>query len=258
LLCLLVIRVLNISLPMHRNARRIYLIGGMSLYAAMLSIYWSVQYIPSGLVSVIFGLAPIITSIIASWWLDEGKLTFTKLAGIFLGICGLALVFRSGLQFSEHSIYGIVGVLFAVCIHSVSSVWMKKVGQGMSSAAITTGELIVAVPLYVLTWWIFDGNVPDNIPVRTSLAILYLGSVGSVLGFILYFYVLKHVQVATVTLIMLVTPVLALLLGSLVDHEPVQLLVWVGAGLILTGLLIHQVPVAVVFANLLKNKANSS
>jgi len=255
-LCLILIRMFKIHLPVHRNARRIYVIGGLSLYSAMLSIYWSVQFIPSGLVSVLFGLSPIITSVLASWWLNESKLTFLKIAGIFLGISGLALVFKSGLQLNENSVYGVLGVLFAVSIHSVSSVWLKSVGQGLSAAAITTGELIVAVPLYILTWWIFDGNLPDDVPMRTGLAIFYLGSIGSVLGFMLYFYVLKKLQVATVTLIMLVTPVLALLLGNWIDHEPIHHLVWVGTGLILTGMLLHQIPGKRIFSKPLKNKDN--
>lgn len=257
LLCLLLVRIFKIHLPVHRNARRIYVIGGLSLYSAMLAVYWSVQFIPSGLVSVIFGLSPIITSVLASWWLKESKLTFLKIAGIFLGISGLALVFRSGLQLNENSIYGVLGVLFAVFVHSISSVWMKSVSQGLSAVAITTGELLVAVPLYILTWWIFDGNIPAEVPVRTSLAILYLGSVGSVLGFVLYFYILKQLQVATVTLIMLVTPVLALLLGNLIDHEPIYNLVWIGTAMILTGMLLHQAPGGRILSKLLNYKDNS-
>ena len=241
-LCLLLLKILKIRLPMQPNSRRVYLFGGLSLYSAMLAVYWSVQYIPSGLVSVIFGLSPILTSVLASWWLQEGRLTIAKMLGIALGISGLILVFRSGLQISQQSIYGIIGVFFAVCVHSVSSVWIKSVGQGMSAATITTGELLVAVPLFIVTWWFFDGSLPETMPVRAGLAILYLGTIGSVIGFMLYFYVLKNMQVATVTLIMLVTPVMALFLGHWVDHEPIHNIVWVGTGLILSGMLLHQAP----------------
>ena len=168
--------------------------------------------------------------------------SIAKMLGIALGISGLILVFRSGLQISQQSIYGIIGVFFAVCVHSVSSVWIKSVGQGMSAATITTGELLVAVPLFIVTWWFFDGSLPETMPVRAGLAILYLGTIGSVIGFMLYFYVLKNMQVATVTLIMLVTPVMALFLGHWVDHEPIHNIVWVGTGLILSGMLLHQAP----------------
>jgi len=242
LLCLLILKILKIRLPMQPNARRVYLFGGLSLYSAMLTVYWSIQYIPSGLVSVIFGLSPILTSVLASWWLQESRLTIVKVIGIALGISGLALVFQSGLHVSQQSIYGIIGVLFAVCVHSVSSVWIKSVGQGMSAAIITTGELLVAVPLFIITWWVFDGSMPKEMPVRAGLAILYLGTIGSVIGFMLYFYILKKMQVATVTLIMLVTPVAALFLGHWIDHEPIHNIVWIGTGLILSGMLLHQTP----------------
>ncbi len=255
LVCLLLLKILKIRLPMQPNARRVYLFGGLSLYSAMLAIYWSIQYIPSGLVSVIFGLSPILTSVLASWWLQESRLTIVKIIGIALGISGLVLVFHSGLQISQQSIYGIIGVFFAVCVHSVSSVWIKSVGQGISAATITTGELLVAVPLFIITWWFFDGSLPEEIPVRTGLAILYLGTIGSVIGFMLYFYILKKMQVATVTLIMLITPVVALFLGHWIDHEPIHNLVWFGTGLILSGMLLHQLPVKFLTRKMLKKQA---
>ena len=44
----------------------------------------------------------------------------------------------------------------------------------------------------------------------------------------------------TVALVTLITPVLALLLGHALNAEPVELSIWVGAGLISAGLIIHQ------------------
>jgi drug/metabolite transporter (DMT)-like permease len=64
--------------------------------------------------------------------------------------------------------------------------------------------------------------------------------VGSVLGFSLYFYVLKHVEANVASLITLVSPVFALILGQIVNGEPITATVWAGAALVLGGLAIHQ------------------
>jgi drug/metabolite transporter (DMT)-like permease len=77
-------------------------------------------------------------------------------------------------------------------------------------------------------------------PVRAEAAIVYLGVFGSVLGFALYYYIVKHVEAGKVALITLVTPVLALLLGSFVNGEVVPGRVWLGAGCICLGLGLHQ------------------
>ncbi|HIA09196.1 MAG TPA: EamA family transporter, partial [Chromatiaceae bacterium] len=52
-------RLLRVDFPWDRASRRVYLVGGVPLYLAMTSVYWSAQYIPSGWISVIFGLSPI-------------------------------------------------------------------------------------------------------------------------------------------------------------------------------------------------------
>ena len=59
---------------------------------------------------------------------------------------------------------------------------------------------------------------------------------GDDLGFALYFFVLKRIDVTRVALIALITPVTALLLGHFLNDEPVNAQTWVGAGLIILGL----------------------
>jgi drug/metabolite transporter (DMT)-like permease len=82
--------------------------------------------------------------------------------------------------------------------------------------------------------------LPAELPLRTLGAIAYLALFGSVLGFMLYYYLLRHVEAGKTALITLVTPVLALLLGALLNAEPLDWQVWLGTLLILTGLACHQ------------------
>ncbi len=81
-----------------------------------------------------------------------------------------------------------------------------------------------------------DGDIPEVIVTRAGISILYLAFFGSVIGFALFFYILKHVSAMRVSLITLVTPVTALLLGKYLNDEPLGLQITAGAILILTGL----------------------
>jgi drug/metabolite transporter (DMT)-like permease len=71
--------------------------------------------------------------------------------------------------------------------------------------------------LFGLVWWFTDGQLPAMVPPRSGAAIVYLGVFGSVIGFALYYYVIKHLEASKVALITLVTPVIALLLGNLAE-----------------------------------------
>ncbi len=240
LLSLVLAGILRIRLPLHRKAWQTYLVGGISVFLAMSLTYWSSQYISSGLISVLFGLSPLITGVAAAYWLEEQSLTPTKLAGMLLGLGGLALVFHESLELGGHALAGISALLGAVLAQSIGLVWIKRIGDNSSPVALNLGGLLVALPLFFLVWLWRDGHWPTALPERAGAAILYLALFGSVIGFVAYFYMIRHMQAGSVALITLITPVLALLLGHRLDGEAVSNLVWLGTGGIMAGLSLHQ------------------
>lgn len=239
-LCALLLLALRQPIAWHDAARRTYLFAGIALYSAMLSVYWAAQYIPSGLVSVVYGLTPIVTSIFAALWLGERIFQAHKLVGVGFGIVGLVIIFHPSGELDRNMVLGVMGVLMSVIIHSASMVWVKRLGAQVSPVAITGGALWVALPLYLGTWLALDGHLPDEIPDRTVNAIVYLGVMGSVVGFVLFYYALKHVSAGGMALLTLVTPVLALAMGHLLNGEVLATQTLYGAGIILTGLALHQ------------------
>lgn len=240
-LAALIVTAWRVGFPLHRKARQTYLAGGLGLFGAMSFTYWGSQFITSGLVSVLFGLAPLMTSLMAAAWLGERALAPAKVAGMLLGLGGLVIVFQaeSGLG-APRALAGMAALLLAVCIYSASLVWIKRIGDDSPPLAITTGTLAVSMPLFLLVWALADGGLPQVVPARAGAAIVYLGVFGSVLGFALYYYIIKHMDTGRVALITLVTPVLALLLGILLNGEVVPLRVWLGASLIVLGLSVYQ------------------
>jgi len=240
-LALVLMALWRVGLPLHRRARLSYVAGGLGTFGAMICTYWGAQYIHSGLVSVLFGLTPLITGVLAVFWLDEPALRPARLVGVLLGLAGLAVIFATGGEMSGgHAVAGIAALVLGVFIYSASLVWIKRIGDDSPPLATTAGTLLVSVPLFVLAWLSVDGTVPATLSPRAGAAIVYLGVFGSVLGFALYYYVIKHLDASEVALITLVTPVLALLLGRAANGEAVGLRVWAGAGLISLGLAIHQ------------------
>jgi drug/metabolite transporter (DMT)-like permease len=240
-LAALLLAVWRIGLPLHPRARRSYLAGGLGLFGAMTLTYWGAGHVHSGLVSVLFGLSPLATALLAALWLGESAPTAPRLAGMALGIAGLATIFAQGEGVGDaQAPLGLAALVLAVLIYSASLVWIKRIGDDSPPLATTTGTLAVALPLFGLLWWFVEGGLPATLPPRAGAAIVYLGVFGSVLGFALYYYVIRHLDTGRVALITLVTPVLALLLGQTLNGEAVGARVWLGTALIAGGLLLHQ------------------
>lgn len=240
LLCAALLAVLRIRIPLHRRALHSYVASGTSMWATMALAYWSSQYVSSGMISVVFGLSPLITSVGAMLWLKEESMTATKLVGMLLGLAGLMLVFRGGLNLGEGAGLGMFALFVAVVCQAFGLVWIKRVGDDSPPLATTFGALAVALPLFFAAWWLADGRLPEALPDRAMGAIIYLGVVGSVLGFMLYYYMIKHMDTGRIALITLITPVLALLLGHGLNDEAVLPQVWFGTAFILLGLGLHR------------------
>jgi len=240
LLCAALLAAFRVRVPLHRKALQAYVAGGLSMFAAMALTYWSSQFVSSGMIAVLYGLSPLITSLGAMLWLKEEALTPSKLAGMAMGVLGLFLVFRGGLGMGTGSAAGLFALFLAVVAQSLGLVWLKRINDDSPPLAMTLGILVVALPLFFAAWWLVDGHVPVAMPERAVAATLYLGTFGSVLGFALYYYLIKHMEAGRIALITLITPVLALLLGHGLNNEAVLPQVWLGTASIVLGLCLHR------------------
>jgi len=236
----LLLLLLRQRLPSDRKSLLAYAGAAIHIYGSMLAVYWGAQFIPSGWVAVIFGLTPMMTALMAAFWLAERGALLPRLTAYGLGIGGLLLMIESAAEIGPQSLKGIVGVLLSAFLQASSSIWVKRVHAPLPSLQLLGGGLALAVPAYLATWWVADGQWPQQVPSASLISIAYLGAVATTVGFACYFYVLKHLAATRVALITLATPLTALALGHLANREPISIQVFAGAGLILFALFIHE------------------
>ncbi len=241
LVCALLLGVTRAALPITPHARRVYWVSGSNLAVSMLLTYWGALHIPSGLISVIYGLSPLVTGVFATIWLERQALTARRLSGLGLGLAGLWAIFGQPWPNDAAARWGTLAVVAGMGVQALGLVWIKRLRAQMSALAMTAGALTVALPLFALAWLLAEGaRVPADIPLKAVAAIVYLGVFGSVIGFTLYYYVIRHLDAGRVALIMLVTPVAALLLGQTLNHESIPAKGWLGIALIGAGLLLYE------------------
>lgn len=252
LFAILVTLVFRLDIPWHKRAIKTYMFSGFGIAISMMIVYWASQFVPSGWISLIFGLSPIVTGMLVFFIHGENDFSKGKLLGLVLGLIGLALIFSTGFKFGNNAVYGIFAVLLSTVIYSFTAIKIKQHNEGIPALTITAAGLLFAVPLYGLSWYLIDGTVPEVVEPRAGLSIIYLALFGSVIGFALFFYILKHVSASRVSLITLVTPVTALFLGKYLNNEPLTLETLAGAMMILCGLASYE------FGNVLKQVRGGS
>ncbi|MBF0195504.1 MAG: DMT family transporter [Magnetococcales bacterium] len=240
IICLVAYGITQNSIPLHKKAIFTYIAGGIGLFGAMTTTYWAAQFIPSGWISVIFGLSTIVTGIMAYFWLNE-PFGLERWVGLVFGIFGLGIIFIQGtLSNSQQTVWGIVAMLFATLIYNASSVAVKKFGSTVPPLATTTGSLLVSVPCFFMSWFISDGQIPQLLTIKVASSIIYLAIMGSVVGFALYYYILQKMDASKAMLTTLLAPVVALFLGTTLNGEIVNIRIVIGTGMILMGLSVYQ------------------
>ena len=242
LFSLVVLGLTTTKLPLDAAAIRLYVFNGLSIFFGMSLFYLAAQQIPSGWIAVLFGLSPLLTGLFSAMVEPETKLTPIRLCGIGLGFSGLYLVFSAGLNIAEASLLGVVFSLTGTVISSATSVVTRQLVKPLtiSGMQITTGSLIVTMPFFALSAWLSAPGLTATLSTQALWSTVYLGLVGTGIGFTLYYFLLKHVSANRVSLIALVTPICALMLGSWLNDEPLVGKVWLGAGLVCVGLLIYE------------------
>jgi drug/metabolite transporter (DMT)-like permease len=240
LLALTLVLIKYKKLPMNRDARKVYFASAVAIFGGMMPVYWGAQYIPSGLISVVFGLSPIVTGYLAWRFLHEQSFNVLKILGSLAGLTGLIIIFYKGVASNNDYLYGVASIMLAVVLHSASAVWIKGLKTDVPALALVAGGLLFSMPLFITVYLIFAPPLPEQIPLKAIWSIVYLGVVGSVVGFVSYYYLLRHLQASSVALITLVTPVVALWIGHMVNNENISLSIYLGTTFVLFGLALHQ------------------
>ena len=240
--CGLIMFAKRTYLPFDRASRNLYIVSGLSIFGAMSLIYWGAQSIPSGWIAVIYGLSPLFTGLFSLFIEPERQLTPARIFGILLGFFGLYLVFKAGLSINENTIKGVIILVISVIISSSSAVLARQLASkiDLSGMQITMGGLIVAIPFFLISALIFDPITDISYSSKAIASILYLGIIGTGIGFSLYYFLLKNTSASNVSMITLITPITALFIGSWLNNEPVITDIWIGAGCVCLGLLLYQ------------------
>ena len=234
-----VLKLLGLNLPWHRRAFKSYLTAVIGIFGAMGVTYIAAQWIPSGLISVLFGFTTIMTGVLSHFLFPDSRMSVKQWLACGLGIMGLAVVFSDNLVVTGQGLTGVLLALLAVFFFSSSNVLMKRNGAGLHPLQQTVGALWCSLPFYAVAWLLSGTQVSwSEVSLLSAFSVVYLAVFGSLVGFMAYFHLIAHLPPAYVAIITLITPVIALFLGSQLYNEPVTAEMLTGAGIILLSLVL--------------------
>lgn len=201
-------------------------------------VFWAEQYITSGLAALLQAMLPAFGLILAHIHVPAERMTWVKIAGVLLGVCGVGVVFSNQLAISGRlALAGCVAMVLSAFFAAYSNILVKTRGKNLNPAVLAAFQMFFGLIPLLLYGIALEGN-----PLRlrwtaiSVFSLLYLAVVGSVTAFLLYYWLIKNMDVTKTMLISLVTPVVAVILGMIVLDEQLSWRTLVGGAMIIAGI----------------------
>ncbi|MFZ1006290.1 MAG: EamA family transporter [Candidatus Sulfotelmatobacter sp.] len=189
------------------------------------TLHWAEQYVGSGLAALLIATEPMFILVLA-WMMGQQKISLLSALGLGLGVVGVAMLTGVELTVKGSSLWGLMAVLVGSLSWSfgvVISPRLKLPADALGRTALPTicgaAMLLIAAGItgeFQQTHW-------SSITLRSVFGLGYLITFGSVVAFTSYTWLLQRVPPALVATHTYANPIVAVILGWLLAHEPLSL-----------------------------------
>ena len=199
---------------------------------------WSVKFIPSGMAAVIGAISPIWIAIFSLLMFRESKINLMTTLGLLLGFSGILVVFSDHLR-AELSTAFITGTsmgLIASMTWAVGTLYTVRHAKDLDPYYSLGWQMFLSGIMFISLARATGEYLPLNaIPFDGWFAITYLVLLGSIMTFAAFIYALKRLPPAQASVYAYINPIVAVILGALLNHEKLSLTIAIGTLITLGG-----------------------
>ncbi|WP_417435681.1 DMT family transporter [Hoeflea sp.] len=194
--------------------------------------------IGSGLASILNATTPVWAVLVAQVLTTDEKITPAKLIGCGLGLAGMVLLIGpSALGLADSPLWAMLAVVGAAISYGFAATFGKRF-KNISPRVTATGQLTASTLIMLPLAFIVDR--PWTLPLPPTdviVAMLALALVSTAFAYVVFFRILGVAGATSASLVTLLVPPAAILLGVLFLGESLSLTEALGLGLIALGLL---------------------
>jgi drug/metabolite transporter (DMT)-like permease len=234
-----IVKARRLSLPRTRADWLFLAVTGILSFSLNYGLlFWGEQYISSGLAALLQATIPAFGLVIAHFYLPGEQMTPAKIFGVVMGVAGVGVIFSNQLSVAgPRALAGCAALVVGSACAAYANVLVKARGAKLDPAILAGGQMVFGLIPLLLIGIPLEGN-PFHYR-WTGMAVVslfYLAIVGSVIAFLLYYWLVQHMEVTNTMLIALVTPVFAVILGMLVLDEKLDWRTVAGGAMIMSGI----------------------
>ncbi|WP_016985582.1 DMT family transporter [Pseudomonas crudilactis] len=201
------------------------------------------MHVSSGLTALLFSCMPVFILLFSALFLRE-KIYPSQMLGIAIGFGSLFMIIRSqGLHLDQAEWLGVLAILCAAVMHALCYVVTKKHGSAISVITYNTLPIGIAGAMLFIVGLSVETPVFSDVSARSWGALLYLGLVASVGGFIVYFLLLKRLSPIILSFVFIIFPVFAVIIGAWYEGQTLSRELMIYSAVLLSGFALTKLPV---------------
>ncbi len=242
------LRLKGVPLPDKKQWLHAAFVGVLMLLGGNGLVVWAEQAITSSLAALLVALTPVWFALL-EWARPSGQRpAATTLIGIVIGFSGVALLVSghnaSGIAVSQNP-WGVIALVLAGITWASGSLWSRYHAKP-ESPWMNAALQMISGGIALLLLSLGHGEPAHfhfaQVSTASWLAWWYLVGFGSLIGFSAYVWLLKATTPARLATYAYVNPVIAVLLGHWLLHEPLGLRAFWAAAIILVGVIVITLP----------------
>ena len=221
-----------------------FALGATGIFLYNICFFAALERMPAGRTALFVALNPIVTALILAALFGE-RLGPRRWIGIFIAFVGASVVITKGdlggaiADFSQSVGQGELFMICAICGWAAYTIIGRHALKGLSPIAATTYASLWGLLLLMCgastEWHQFE---PRHLSWQVLAALLYLGAVGTVIGFVWYYEGVKAIGPARTAVFNNLIPVFGIGLGALLLGEPILISMVAGGILVIGGVLL--------------------
>jgi drug/metabolite transporter (DMT)-like permease len=194
-----IIGLSGVSLP--RSRRDWSLLGYTGLQTITINyalVFWGEQYISSGLAALLSATVPLFGLPLAHRYLQSEPLTLVKVLGVVLGLVGVGIIFSGELGIGGPiALWASVGIIVAALVTAHAGVLIKAAGTHIEPSVMAGVQMVGGCIPLLVAGIALEGNPLHFRWTPLAIATLaYLTVLGSVIAFLMYYWLIRHTQVS--------------------------------------------------------------
>jgi drug/metabolite transporter (DMT)-like permease len=202
-----------------------FALGALFFLVGHGTLHWAEQYVGSGLAALLIATEPMFI-LVLGWMMGRQKISVLSALGLGLGVLGVAMLTGVELTVKGSSLWGLLAVLLGSLSWSLGVVISPRLKLPSDALGRTALPTLCGAALLLLAAGVtgeFQQTHWASITLRSVFGLGYLIAFGSVVAFTSYTWLLQRVPPALVATHTYANPVVAVILGWLLAHEPLSL-----------------------------------